>query len=59
MLFNPIALRKAKTAYSFGLSECNRVKILSVADNFAIKIFRLIKLELQDMNFISVEFMDV
>ena len=26
MLFNPIALRKAKIAYNFGLSECNRVK---------------------------------
>ena len=24
--FNPIALRKAKIVYSFGLSECNRVK---------------------------------
>ena len=24
--FNPIALRKAKIAYSFGLSECKRVK---------------------------------
>ena len=24
--FNPIALRKAKIAYNFGLSECNRVK---------------------------------
>ena len=23
---NPVALRKAKTAYNFGLSECNRVK---------------------------------
>ena len=23
--FNPIALRKAKILYSFGLSECNRV----------------------------------
>ena len=23
--FNPIALRKAKIAYNFGLSECNRV----------------------------------
>ena len=23
---NPIALRKAKIAYNFGLSECNRVK---------------------------------
>ena len=25
-LFNPVALRKAKIAYNFGLSECNRVK---------------------------------
>ena len=25
-LFNPTALRKAKIAYNFGLSECNRVK---------------------------------
>ena len=25
-LFNPIALRKAKIVYNFGLSECNRVK---------------------------------
>ena len=25
-VFNPIALRKAKIVYSFGLSECNRVK---------------------------------
>ena len=25
-IFNPIALRKAKTVYNFGLSECNRVK---------------------------------
>ena len=27
---NPIALRKAKIVYNFGLSECNRVKILHV-----------------------------
>ena len=26
LLFNPIALRKAKIVYNFGLSECNRVK---------------------------------
>ena len=26
-LFHPIALRKAKIAYNFGLSECNRVKM--------------------------------
>ena len=25
---NPIELRKTKTVYSFGLSECNRVKSL-------------------------------
>ena len=25
--FNPIALRRAKIAYNFGLSECNRVKL--------------------------------
>ena len=25
LIFNPIALRKAKIAYNFGLSKCNRV----------------------------------
>ena len=25
MRFNPIALKKAKIVYNFGLSECNRV----------------------------------
>ena len=25
-LYNPIALRKAKIVYNFGLSECNRAK---------------------------------
>ena len=25
-IINPIALRKAKIVYNFGLSECNRVK---------------------------------
>ena len=25
VLFNPVALRKAKIVYNFGLSECNRV----------------------------------
>ena len=35
-VFNPIALRKAKTVFSFGLSECNRVKI-HFCSNFAIK----------------------
>ena len=27
-VFNPIALRKAKIVYNFGLSECNRVNIV-------------------------------
>ena len=26
-VFNPIALRKAKIVYNFGLSECSRVKL--------------------------------
>ena len=29
---NPIALRKAKIVYNFGLSECNRVKRLSMKE---------------------------
>ena len=28
---NPIALRKAKIAYNFGLSECSRVKRLKIS----------------------------
>ena len=28
--FNPIALRKAKIAYNFGLSECKRVKSINI-----------------------------
>ena len=27
--FNPVALRKAKIVYNFGLSDCNRVKVSS------------------------------
>ena len=29
-IFKPIALRKAKIGYSFGLSECNRVNIVFI-----------------------------
>ena len=29
---NPIALRKTKIAYNFGLSECNRVNLQSTLD---------------------------
>ena len=32
---NPIALRKAKIVYNFGLSECNRVKLI-IHDNIAM-----------------------
>ena len=42
--FNPIALRKAKIVYNFGLSECNRVKgiytHLPEKANFNMKYFR-------------------
>ena len=30
--FNPIALRKAKIVYNFGLSECNRVKVYKLSN---------------------------
>ena len=33
-LFNPIASRKAKIVYNFGLSECNRVKVYSSYNTF-------------------------
>ena len=29
--FNPVALRKAKIVHNFGLSECNRVKHVTIA----------------------------
>ena len=32
-LINPIALRKAKTLWSFGLSECNRVKVYNMENS--------------------------
>ena len=33
-VFNPIALRKAKIIYNFGLSECNRVRLLRGGGDF-------------------------
>ena len=36
-MFNPIALRKAKIAYNFGLFECSRVKYTSKAENFKFR----------------------
>ena len=30
-LINPVALRKAKIVYNFGLSECNRVKQMNLS----------------------------
>ena len=39
-LFNPIALGTAKTLWSFGCSECNRVKIWDgIGQNVMGKIF--------------------
>ena len=35
---NPIALRKAKIAYNFGLSECNRVKGIKLVWFFSLQI---------------------
>ena len=35
---NPIALRKAKTVYNFGLPECNRVKFFLVKCTYKINI---------------------
>ena len=34
--FNPIALRSAKTLWSFGRSVCNRVKNYSSGENFGL-----------------------
>ena len=45
--FNPIALRMAKTPYSFGHSECNRIKIsikLSSVSNFQLSTYVLFQL---------------
>ena len=38
-IFNPIALRKAKTLLSFGLSECNGLKVTSVQSEANLKFF--------------------
>ena len=35
---NPIAIRKAKIVYNFGLSECNRVKRKTIVLSKNIKI---------------------
>ena len=35
---NPVALRKAKIVYNFGLSECNRVKRKTIVLSKDIKI---------------------
>ena len=36
--FNPIALRKAKVAYNFGLSECNRASIFCKIVPFVLSL---------------------
>ena len=48
--FNPVALRKAKTPQSFGLSECNRVKIFYCCN----EVFSILLLELSAMLLFSV-----
>ena len=35
-ILNPIALKKAKTADNFGLSECNKVNKKTTAYNFGL-----------------------
>ena len=40
-LFNPIALRNAKIVYNFGLSECNKVKVLDTLSGEAALSFHL------------------
>ena len=35
--FNPIALRKAKIVYNFGLSECNRVATLAFLNAIGLR----------------------
>ena len=49
-VLNPIALRKAKIAYNFDLSECNRVtiKILKIGTP---KIITVIVLQLEQLDF--------
>ena len=39
--FNPIAFRKAKIVYNFGLSECNRVKVFASLHKLFIKSVKL------------------
>ena len=39
MLLNPIALRKAKIVYNFGLSKCSRVKVYRYTDMFFFVVF--------------------
>ena len=41
-IFNPTALRKAKTEYNFGLSECNRVKTVTVIIIPVFKVFTVL-----------------
>ena len=40
--FNPIALRKAKIVYNFGLSVCNRVKMIP----FLFRVFFEMKFDM-------------
>ena len=48
LYFNPIALRKAKIPYNFGLSECNMV-------NHAFSLLTIVKFYTVDSRYLEVE----
>ena len=47
---NPIALRKTKIAYNFGLSECNKVKIAEPCSTEIGKATSLLELIIYQQN---------
>ena len=52
---NPIALRKAKIVYNFGLSECNRVKIENENNNMKTLTAEISTMGLESLEFRSYE----
>ena len=42
-IINPIALRKAKIVYNFGLSECNKVNIIGCAGEYFFYLYETVK----------------
>ena len=41
-VFNPIALRTAKTSQNFGCSECSRVQVITFVLVSALKLYQVI-----------------